>query len=93
MKLFQIFHGMCYWDATAQHSTLASTEGLYAQDIRFAEAPDYVYEGWGYDETAEGDARFIQPTPPEGWLYDGETGTFYPDPNYTLQTSAESLQA
>lgn len=86
MKVFQIFDGFCHWDATLQHPTLQSTEGQYAQDIIFAEAPDYVFEGWGYDAAAEGDARFIQPTPPEGWLYDPETGTFYresepePDP-------------
>jgi len=38
-------------------------------------APDYVFEGWGYDAREEGDARFIKPCPPEGWVYDPETGT------------------
>ena len=81
MKIFQIFRGFCHWDATAIHPTLAATNGLYAPNIKFVEAPDFVREGWGFDETAEGDERFIEPTPPEGWLYDRETGTFYPDPN------------
>ena len=81
MKVFQVFQGLCYWDATTQHPAFESTDGLYAPDILFVGAPDYVSEGWGYDETAEGDARFIEPTPPEGWLYDRETGTFYSDPS------------
>ncbi|HOR13608.1 MAG TPA: hypothetical protein PKX46_06740 [Clostridia bacterium] len=81
MKIFQILNSICHWDATGKHPTIESTQGLYAPDIVFIEAPDYVFEGWGYDAEAEGDERFIQPTPPEHWLYDPETGTFYPDPD------------
>lgn len=77
MKVFQVTNGICHWDATPVHPTLDSTAGRYAPDIMFVEAPDYVFEGWGYDEAAEGDARFIKPTPPEGWAYDDETGSFY----------------
>lgn len=40
-------------------------------------APDYVFEGWGYDVRREGDERFIKPRPPEGWAYDEATGTIY----------------
>jgi len=76
MKVFQIFNNICHWDATGKHPTLESTQGLYAPDIIFTEAPDYVFEGWGYDA-----GQFIQPEPPEHWLYDPETGTFYPDPD------------
>ena len=36
-----------------------------------------MFEGWGYNPEAEGEARFIKPIPPEGWLYDETTGTFY----------------
>lgn len=39
------------------------------------DAPDWVFEGWGYDARKEGDERFIKPRPPEGWVYDPETGT------------------
>ena len=76
MKIFQIFEGFCYWDATTQHPTLESTKGLYAEDIVFVEAPDYVFEHWGYDDTKTGDDRFIQPTPPDGWRYDPDIGAF-----------------
>ena len=78
MKIFQIFGGLCHWDATMKHPTLESTKGLYAPDIVFVEAPDYVFEGWGYDDSKSGDAHFIKPTPPDGWSYDEKTGTFYP---------------
>ena len=70
--------GFCHWDATPVHPTLESTVGMYAPNIVFVETPDFVFEGWGYDEEQEGDARFIKPIPPEGWGYDDETGSFYP---------------
>lgn len=46
--------------------------GFFPPEVLFVEAPDYVYEGWGYLN-----GEFIKPTPPEGWLYDDKTGTFY----------------
>ena len=78
MKVFHIVGGWCHWDATAQFPSVASTVGRFPPSDLFVEAPDHVFEGWGYDGTQEGDARFIKPTPPEGWLYDDATGTFYP---------------
>ena len=78
MKIFQIYNGFCYWDATAVHPTIDSTIGKYPPDIIFVEAPDYVFENWGYDSNKTGDARFIKPTAPEGWYYDDETGSFEP---------------
>ena len=85
MKVFQAIGGFCHWDATIIHPMLASIAPDQCHpSIMFVEAPDYVFESWGFDETAEGDDRFIEPTPPEGWLYDRDTGTFYPDSNYTL---------
>ena len=78
MKIFQILDGICYYDATPVHPTLADTIGKYPPDVLFVEAPDYVFEGWGFDETKTGDERFIKPTPPEGWYYDDETGSFQP---------------
>lgn len=75
MKIFQIYNGFCHWQTPFK--TMAETEG-FPKDCIFVEAPDYVNEQWGYDETQEGDARFIHPEPPEGWAYDEDTGTFYP---------------
>lgn len=40
-------------------------------------APDYVFEGWGYDIIQKGENRFIKPECPEGFKYDEKTGTFY----------------
>lgn len=96
MKIFQIFafpgteNYLCHWDATSKFPTLESTVGRFAPDILFAEAPDYVFEGWGFDMTAEGDDRFMRPPLPQPeswtdettgqtyhWAYDGATGAFY----------------
>ena len=77
MKVFQIKSGFCFNDASRKFNKAAGTIGKFPPDVLFVDAPDYVFEGWGYDAEAEGDARFIQPTPPEGWVYDTETGTFY----------------
>ena len=76
MKIFQIVNGFCHWQTPFR--SLEETVNFPA-DCIFVEAPDYVNEQWGFDETKEGDERFIKPEAPEGWLYDDETGTFYPE--------------
>ena len=82
-KVFQIINSMCSWQ-TPYHS-IKETVGRYPADVKFVEAPDYVYEGWGYMEEDKegnpitGEERFIQPEAPEGWIYDIDTGTFYPE--------------
>lgn len=78
MKIFQVADGFCIWDATTKFQTVDSAMGKFPPDVLFVEAPDYVFEGWGYDAEKEGDERFIKPTPPDGWLYDRKSGTFYP---------------
>lgn len=70
MKIFQVMNDLCHWQTP--HKTLEETIGKYAPDIQFVEAPENVFEGWGYL-----DGAFIKPTPPNGWLYDDATGTFY----------------
>lgn len=79
MKILQIIGEFVHWDATPKANSLEMAKKLFAPDMVFVEAPDYVFEGWGYDPLATGDARFIRPTPPEGWNYDEKTGTFYPE--------------
>ena len=78
-KVFQILNGFCYYDATKLYSNAEEARQYYSPDTVFVDAPDYVFESWGFDETKEGDERFIQPIPPDGWIYDPETGTFYPE--------------
>lgn len=79
MKIVQIENGFVHWDATRDVPDLDWAKTHYAPNIVFIEAPDYVFEGWTFDEEKEGDERFIEPIPPEGWLYDRGTGTFYPE--------------
>lgn len=76
MKIFQIVNGFCHWQTPFQ--SMEETYG-FPKDCIFVEAPDYVNEQWGFDETKEGDERFIHPEPPEGWIFDEDTGTFYPE--------------
>lgn len=72
MQVFQIIGGIVHWKTP--YARLADIPpGTYAPDILFIEAPDHVREGWGYT-----DGNFIKPSPPFGWAYDDNTGTFYP---------------
>lgn len=77
MKIFQILDGWCHHDCSREFANIEATVGKFHPSIVFVEAPDYVFEGWAFNADAEGDARFIKPEPPEGWLYDDATGTYY----------------
>lgn len=90
MKVFQIEANICYWDATSQFPTVESTVGYFPPSLLFVEAPDHVFEGWSYI-----DGEFIKPTPPEGWLYDDDTGTFYQEGfnNQPITSETESIIA
>lgn len=79
-KVFQIEHGICHWDATRLFPTVEATVGRFPPSVLFVEAPDEVFEGWGYL-----DGEFIKPTAPDGWVYDESNGTFYPEPTPTEQ--------
>lgn len=75
MKVMQIKDNFCTCDLTSQFPSLAYLKSIHpGLESQFVEAPDYVFPGWGYM-----DGQFIKPEPPEGWLYDDETGTFYPE--------------
>ena len=91
MKVFQIKSGFCFNDATGKFKTAEETKDKFAPDVLFVDAPDYVFEGWGYDYNAEGNARFIKPTPPAGYAYDDETGTFYLEEEYLQKALADKL--
>ena len=79
MKVFQIVNGFCHYDATFLYPNAAEAAKHYSPDTLWADAPDYVFTGWGYDAAKEGDERFMRPQAPEGWIYDPDTGTFYRD--------------
>ena len=92
MKIFQIVNGFCHWQTP--FTSLKETEG-FPSDCIFVEAPDYVNEQWGFDDTKEGDERFVRPEAPEGWIFDEETGTFYPESDIPvmLERAKEEKQA
>lgn len=77
MAIFQIVNGKCHW--RTPFNSLDEVKGKFPPDCLFVDAPDYVNEQWGFDETEVGDDRFIKPVPPEGWVYDEETGQMMPE--------------
>ena len=89
MKKFHILDGFCHYDMSADFERFDLS---HVTGILIVDAPDYVFEGWGYDDTKNGDERFIKPVPPEGWLYDDNTGTFYPEDGLPPYTEMEQLQ-
>lgn len=96
MKVFQIVRGFCHYDATELYPNAAEAAKHYAPDTVWVDAPDYVFEGWGYDADKEGDERFLQPKAPDGWEYDPGTGTFYPEGEIApgeMPTEADDVNA
>ena len=92
MKIFQIVNNIVHYDMTHLYSSVAVARSKYPPTVQIVEAPDYVFEGWGFDPNENGDNRFIKPTPPEGWEYDDATGTFY-DPNFEKKQSYGQLRS
>ena len=58
MKIFQILDNRCHWQTP--YKSIKETKGLYAPDIIFVEAPDYVEEGYTYEN-----GEFSAPKEPE----------------------------
>lgn len=77
MKIFIIFNHQCQNDITPLYKTIDEAKRRYDNKTLIVEAPEYVFENWGYDESKIGNERFIKPIASEGWLYDENTGTFY----------------
>lgn len=90
MKKIQIVDGYCHYDMTEAFKKYDLSR---VTSIVVVDAPDYVFPGWGYDEEQEGDSRFIKPTPPDGWLYDDETGTFYEEGAEEKLTQLDMIEA
>lgn len=82
-KIFQIADGICAWHT--KYKSVRDAKSEYPPKSVFVEAPDYVFEGWGYIEYDEdgnpinGNNRFVKPIPEKGFIYDDETGKIVPD--------------
>lgn len=85
MKVFLIQNNFCAWQAP-QEETLETIQDKHP-GLVFVEAPDHVFEGWGYINQ-----QFIKPTAPAGWLYDDQTGALYPE-NYQETLLSERYEA
>lgn len=82
-KVIQIVNDNCAW--VTPFENVGVTVGMYPSDCLFVEAPDYVFEGWGYitqdddGNYVSGDDRFVKPVAPEGCVYDDDTGEMVAD--------------
>ena len=84
MKIYDIENGHTHHEYR-QFSSLKEAYEVYPETLELVEAPDWVLPGYGYDPTAEGDARFIRPELSEGWEYDSNGYPWNP----TAQREAE----
>ena len=99
MKVFQIVDGKCLWQTNFK--TVEETVDKFPESCLFVEAPDYVFEGWGFKtmdsngNEITGDDRFIKPVAPAGYFYNDATGRFYPngDLDVMLSNLREEKQA
>lgn len=73
-RVFQVIDGFAYWQTPYSHLRDIKPNTYPAEVMaQMVETDnDAVRESWAYI-----DGEFIKPPPPEGWLYDDETGTFY----------------
>lgn len=92
MKIFQIVGNICHYEMTHLYPSAIVARTKYPATTQIEEAPDYVFEGWGFNPNENGDARFIRPTTPEGWEYDEATGTFY-NPSLAIQNEIGEANA
>ena len=92
MKIFQIVNNFVHYDMTHLYSSVEVARSKYPATVQIVEAPDYVFEGWGFNPNENGDDRFIRPTAPEGWEYDEATGTFR-EKDYEKKQKVRDIQA
>ena len=92
MKVVQIFNGQVHCDLSNLYNTAEEGSKHYAPNILLVDAPNYVFPGWGYNSSLEGNERFIQPSVPEGFEYDIETGTVW-NPKENRKIEREQLHA
>ena len=70
MKIFMIENEMCISEMRGFPNLETAKDFFKAAKLHLVEAPDYVFEGWGYV-----DGEFIQPTPPnDNFAYDPDSG-------------------
>lgn len=69
MKVVEVRNGIVQREYT-EYTTAEEARRHFAPNIEFADAPDTVWPGYGFDPGKRGDARFIRPLLNEGWDYD-----------------------
>ena len=101
MKVVQIHNGQVYHDLSYKYSSAVEASKFYSSEILIVDAPNYVFPGWGYNPSLDGDNKFIKPTVPEDMKYDEQTGTVWNPLEYRrseriskhAETSNDTLEA
>lgn len=69
MKVMEILNNTVHREYP-EYESAEEARKHFAPNIVFVDAPDTVWEGYGFDPSKQGDARFIRPLLNEGWEYD-----------------------
>lgn len=100
MKIMEILDGRCHHIYHEFDSMEQAREAYPDEAIELVEAPDNVWEGYGYDPSKKGDDRFIRPLLSEGWEWDDNGLPYNPldmrnaERDYLLAIAdADSLEA
>lgn len=62
-----------------QYASLAEARQYYASNIHLEEAPDDVFEGWGFNPNVSGDARYAKPSLLDGFEFDENGNIWHPE--------------
>ena len=100
-KIFQIRGKTVSTEYTGRFIDLEDARAHFASNIILVEAPDKVFPGWAFDDTKQGDERFIQPIPGDGQAYNPHTGEIwipeetrmYERRNLHAETTNDTLEA
>ena len=78
MKVFEIVNGVCFREYP-EYANASEASKFFAPNIQFVDAPDDVWEGFGFDGSKKGDSRFIRPELSDGWVYDENGNPWNPE--------------
>lgn len=77
-KVVEILYGRVH-KIYPQYDSKDEAYGHFSNSIHFEDAPDNIWEGFGFDPSKEGDERFTRPPLSDGWAYDEDNHPWNPE--------------